>query len=335
MTTLVPLVDLTRGGLLECRHLGAVAVVDTHGRLLAHAGDAHWRSFSRSTLKPLQALPLMASGAADRLGLTPPQIAMLCASHSGEPQHAEPVQAMLDRIGLTREALQCGCYAPIFTELGIAAPAGFVPDARHHNCSGKHAGFLAYCRDRGLPVDDYLAFGHPLQQAIRRDVAHVVGLDEQALGAGTDGCSAPNYAMPLAHLARGIARLASGARDAEFGESFARLADAMASYPELVSGQRRSDLAFMRAGRGDWVSKVGVDGMQVLGSRSRGQAFALKVLDGNLTAAFAATVEVLDQLGWLDDAQRTELAPWRAAVIHSARGQAVGERRAVFQLQRV
>lgn len=333
MTTLVPLIDLMRGGLLECRHFGAVAVADAQGRLLAHAGDAYWRSFTRSTLKPLQALALMASGAADRMGFGPAQIAMLCASHNGEPMHVAQVQSMLEQAGLTRDALQCGCHAPIFTELGLAAPAGFVPDARHHNCSGKHAGFLACCVDQGWPVHDYLAPGHPLQRAIRQQVARVVGLDEQALAAGTDGCSAPNYAMPLMHLARGVARLASGARDAEFGPSLGRLADAMTAHPELVSGQRRSDLAFMQAGRGDWVSKVGADGMQVLGSRSRGQAFALKIIDGNKTALFAATVEVLAQLGWLDEAQRAELAPWRAAEILSARGQVVGERRPAFRLQ--
>lgn len=333
MGTLVPLVDLTRGGLLECRHFGAVAVTDAQGRLLAHAGDAYWQSFTRSTLKPMQALALMASGVADRMGFAPAQIAMLCASHSGEPMHVAQVQSMLERAGLTHEALQCGCQVPIFTELGLPAPAGLVPDARHHNCSGKHAGFLACCVDQGWPIADYLAPGHPLQQLIRLQVARMVGLDTQALGQGTDGCSAPNYAMPLAHLARGVARLASGARDAEFGDSLGRLADAMTAHPELVSGQRRSDLAFMQAGRGDWVSKIGADGMQVLGSRSRGQAFALKISDGNKTALYAATVEVLEQLGWLDDAQRAALAPWRAAEILSARGQVVGERRAVLRLQ--
>lgn len=334
MPDLVPLVDLTRNGLLECRHFGAIAVCDAAGRLVAQAGDPHWVSFTRSTIKALQALPLLESGAADRLGLAAEQLALLCASHSGEPAHVAQVQTLLDRAGQPHTALQCGCHAPIFTELGIAAPADLVPDARHHNCSGKHAGFLAYCADQGLPVADYLDPGHPLQRAVRHHLAQAVGLPEAQLLVGTDGCSAPNYALPLAHLARAYARLASGVRDAQFGASFERLADAMTAHPDLVSGQRRNDLAFMRAGRGDWVAKIGADGMQVLASRSRGQAFALKVVDGNKTALHAATVEVMAQLGWLDDVQRAELAPWRAGDIVNARGRVVGARQPVFALQR-
>ncbi|HSV45864.1 MAG TPA: asparaginase, partial [Ramlibacter sp.] len=151
---------------------------------------------------------------------------------------------------------------------------------------------------------------------------------------GIDGCSAPNYAMPLANLARGYARPASGGADTEFGESFAQLADAMTAHPELVSGTARSDLAFMRAGRGDWVTKAGADGVQAFASRNRQQAFALKISDGSKVALFAATIAVLDQLGWLDARQREELRPWRAEAIANARGTQVGERKAVFRLGR-
>jgi L-asparaginase II len=138
--------------------------------------------------------------------------------------------------------------------------------------------------------------------------------------------------MPLAALARSYARLASGERDVEFGDCFAPLASAMTAHPELVSGTRRNDEAFMRAGRGDWVTKVGADGVQVVGSKSRQQALAIKVSDGNMSALYAATVEVLDQLGWLDDDQREALAPWRAAELRSVRGAVVGGRRPVFTL---
>jgi L-asparaginase II len=185
---------------------------------------------------------------------------------------------------------------------------------------------------QGWPVGNYLAPGHPLQQAIRREVARVVGLSAEDLKIGIDGCSAPNYAMPLAHLARGYARLASGVADEEFGESFAQLADAMTAHPDLVSGTARADQAFMRAGRGDWVVKAGADGMQAFASRSRKQAFALKISDGNKVAVIAATVAVLDQLGWLDARQREDLRPWRSEAIANARGTQVGERKPAFTL---
>ncbi len=330
----VPLIELTRGGTLECQHFGSVAVVDTQGRLLAHAGNPYFLTFSRSTLKALQALPFMQSGGAQQFGFTPPQIAMLCASHNGEDMHVAQADSMLAKAGLKYPALRCGCHVPgIFTLREVAPPEGLLFDERHNNCSGKHAGFLAYCVQHGLSLDDYIAPQHPLQQAIRRDVARAVGMDANDFKMGIDGCSAPNYALPLAHLARGYARLASGLRDSEFGESFSALGEAMTAHPDMVSGTGRNDLAFMRAGRGDWVSKIGADGVQVIGSKSRGEALALKIIDANKPAVFAATVEVLDQLGWLDDAQREELKPWRAQDIVNARGLLVGARQSAFRLQ--
>jgi L-asparaginase II len=334
MSDLVPVVELLRGGTLECIHFGAIAVSDSRGRPVAHAGDPHWVTFTRSTLKALQALPFLEAGGPQAFGFTPRDVAMMCASHNGEPMHVAQVEGMLDKAGLDYRTLQCGCHVPLFVELRVApAPAPGEYDERHNNCSGKHAGFLAFCVQQGWPVGSYLAPGHPAQQAIRRDVARAVGLAPGGMKIGIDGCSAPNYAMPLSHLARGYARLASGLADPEFGASFAQLADAMTSHPELVSGTGRNDLAFMRAGRGDWVTKAGADGVQVVASKSRGQALALKISDGNKTALFAATVAALDQLGWLDSRQREELRPWRAEAIANARGTQVGERRPAFQLE--
>ena len=332
-TRLAPLVETTRGGTLECLHFGALAVADATGRVVARAGDPHWVTFTRSTLKPLQALPFVRAGGARHFGLSTANLALLCASHNGEPMHVAQVDEILARAGVDYRRLQCGCHPPMAGELGPPPPLPATVDERHHNCSGKHSGFLAYCVQHGVSLATYLDPGHPLQQAIRRDVAAAVGLDEQQLARGIDGCSAPNYAMPLAQLARGFARLATGARDAQFGKSFEALAAAMTAQPELVSGTGRSDAAFMRAGRGDWVSKVGADGVQVVASRSRGEALALKIIDGSKLALYAATVEALDQLGWLDAQQREELAPWRWGVIASVKGAPVGERRAVFGLE--
>ena len=331
---LEPLIELSRGGVPECLHFGAIAVVDRHGKLLAQAGDPHWLSFTRSTLKAMQALPFLQSGGAAQFGFDTQQLAMLCASHNGEDMHVAQAQAMLDKAGLGTRSLRCGCHLPgVFAALETCPPPGFVYDERHNNCSGKHAGFLAYCVQHGLALDRYEDPLHPLQVAVWQAVARATGMDENALKIGVDGCSAPNYAMPLANLAWGYARLASGQRDGEFGESFALLADAMTRHPDLVSGTGRNDLAFMRAGRGDWVTKIGADGVQAVASKSRGEAFAIKIIDANKPALHATTVEVLAQLGWLDDAQREQLHPWRARDIVNARGLRVGERKPLFQLQ--
>ena len=330
---LVPLIELSRDGTPECLHFGAVAVVNRHGKLLAQAGDPSWRTFSRSTLKALQALPFMQGGGPAHFGFMPEQIAMLCASHNGEDSHVAQTSTMLGKVGLATSALRCGCHVPgLFAALETCPPQGAVFDERHNNCSGKHAGFLAYCVQHGLTLDDYIDPAHPLQVAIRRDVARATGMDANDFRMGIDGCSAPNYDLPLHNLAWGYARLASGAQDAEFGQSFALLAEAMTSHPDLVSGTGRNDLAFMQAGRGDWVSKIGADGVQVVGSKSRSEAFAIKIIDANKPALHAASVEVLDQLGWLDDAQREMLLAWRAQDIVNARGLTVGRRSPIFKL---
>jgi L-asparaginase II len=329
-----PLIELTRGGTLENQHFGSVAVVNTHGQLRAFAGDPHWLTFTRSTLKALQALPFMEAGGPRHFGFAQEHVAMLCASHNGEAKHVQAAQGMLERCAQTYKALRCGCHVPYHFEIAGKSPGPLESfDERYNNCSGKHAGFVAYCVQHGHSLDNYEAFDHPLQQAIRRDVARTVGMDANDLKAGVDGCSAPNYAMPLLKLATGYARLASGAQDSEFGESFAQLSTAMTSRPDIVSGTGRNDLAFMQAGGSDWVAKVGADGVQVVGSKSRGEAFAIKIIDANKPALFAASVEVMEQLGWLDDVQREALRPWRAQPIINARGLLVGERRPAFTLQ--
>lgn len=331
---LAPLIQLTRGGLQENLHLGAIAVVNTRGQLLASAGDPHWQTFTRSTLKALQALPFVEGGGPAHFGFTQAEVALLCASHNGEDMHVNAANTMLDKAGQSYKSLRCGCHVPLgFTFFDKSAPDGAVFTEAHNNCSGKHAGFVAHCVQHGLPLDDYAAPDHPLQAAIRRDVARAAGMNEQDLKMGIDGCSAPNYAMPLSKLAYSYARLASGTQDAEFGASFALLSEAMTSHPDMVSGTGRNDLAFMQTGRGDWVSKVGADGVQVVGSKARGEAFAIKIIDGNRPALFAASVEVMDQLGWLDDAQREALKPWRAQSIINACDLLVGERLPIFKLQ--
>ena len=315
---LAPLIQLTRGGTPECLHFGAIAVVNRTGQLKAFAGDPHLVTFTRSTLKALQALPFVEAGGPAQFGFTQAENALLCASHNGEAMHVDGANRMLVKAGHTYKTLRCGCHVPLlFSYFDKGAPEGATYTEAHNNCSGKHAGFVAYC----------------VQHGIARDVARAVGMEVQDMPRGIDGCSAPNFAMPISNLARGYARLASGAQDAEFGASFALLSEAMTAHPEMVSGTGRNDLDFMRVGRGDWVSKVGADGVQVVGSKSRGEAFALKIIDGNKPALFAASVEILDQLGWLDDAQRAALQPWRAAEIRNARGLLVGERLPVFQLE--
>ncbi|HYM48581.1 MAG TPA: asparaginase, partial [Burkholderiaceae bacterium] len=258
----VPLVETTRGGTTECVHYGSIAVVDAQGRLVASAGDPDSLNFTRSALKPLQALPFVEDGGLAHFGFGSHELAVMCASHSGEAMHVSVVQRILARIDLDETALQCGCHPPsYFAATETPAPVGATWSTLHHNCSGKHAGFLAYCRMHALPTENYLDSGHPLQQRIRTATARFAHGDPIALG--IDGCSAPNFAMPLKRLAQLYAHIA-----AEDSPETHAITFAMGHHPDLVSGTRRADLAIMQSGRGDWISKAGADGMQAIGVRS-------------------------------------------------------------------
>jgi L-asparaginase II len=327
------LVEHTRGPLAEIVHAGAIAVVNAQGVVQASVGDPHAMAFTRSTLKPFQALPFLQGGGIQHFGFSLAQTALLCASHNGEDMHVAQVDGMLRKIGHTHTSLQCGCHVPLrFSYGGLTPPADLQYDERHNNCSGKHTGFVAFCEQHGLGLENHLAPQHPLQVAIHQTVMRVARCDSSSLVAGTDGCSAPNYAMPLSKLALCFARLASGAQDAEFGEHFALLAQAIGTHPEMVSGTGRNDLAFTQAGRGDWITKIGADGVQVIASIRRREAIAIKVISGHMPALYAAAVATMDQLGWLDATQREALSPWAQQTLRNARGVQVGEVKPVFRL---
>ncbi len=320
----VPLAAVTRGDAVDSLHVGSIAIVDRHGRLLHAAGDPDVLTMTRSALKPFQAMPFVAGGGLERFRYSPVETAMLCASHSGEPRHVAAAADMLAKAGNTADDLQCGAHVPRFYE-----ERGLVPPAPPHsplanNCSGKHSGMLAYCVQCGLPKESYLDIGHPLQQAIRRAVAHFTSTPEADLVAGIDGCSAPNYAVPLERLALAFARLAARHDDAVFGRAPQVLADAMTAHPEMVSGEGRSDLALMRAGRGDWVAKIGAEGVQGIGLRAAGVGIAIKVADGNKRVLRPVIASILEQLQLLDARSRAELAEWFEPVIRNHRGIATG-----------
>ncbi len=322
----VPIAVSTRGGHIENVYFGSIAVVDHDGRLLASVGDVEFPIFTRSALKPLQALPLVSNPRFADYGLSAAEIALLCASHNGEPIHAETAARLLAKIGLTDTALQCGCHVPYWYQWSGERPD---PDRRwsalYHNCSGKHSGMLLEAHLLAAPTETYLEPGHPVQRAIREAVAYGCGIaDAATMPWGTDGCSAPNYAVSLRALARAFAWMSRTDPDPRYGSAPRTIIDAMAAHPEMVSGFGRNDLALARAGRGDWANKVGAEGVQTLVSRSRGIALAAKVSDGNLRALMVAFCAVLDQLGLADDEARAALADWAVVPIKSIRGVEVG-----------
>jgi len=326
------LVEVTRGGRVESEHRGAIAVVDAAGKLIAYAGDVQLVSYLRSSAKPFQLLPLIESGAADRFSFTDAELAIIAGSHSGEPRHVAAVQSILNKIGLSESALQCGIHVP-FSPGAVKAlrDAGRDPTELYNNCSGKHAGMLAQAIDRGLSTTDYLDPQHPVQLAIRQRLAELGEIAADQIDVGVDGCSAPCFAMPLRASALAFAKLA----DAKAGP-LQRVARVMMTYPEMVAGKGRLDTDLMRAAPGLVVSKGGAEGyhgMGLVAENGPALGVAIKIGDGDgRRGGHPVVIEVLRQLGVLDEAALAALQSYRTWKITNHRGLEVGEVRANFRV---
>jgi L-asparaginase II len=326
----IPLVELTRGDVVESRHRGALAVVDAQGRLLAAAGDPQQLAYLRSAAKPFQALPTVDAGALDFYGLDSQALALMCASHHGTEEHVAVVQHVLDAIGVDKGALRCGVHWPVDEAASRRlAAAGLEPDARHNNCSGKHAGMLTLARFLGLDDLDYTRPDHPVQTTILARLAAMAGLEPVAIHVAPDGCTVPAFALPLANAALAFARLIDPAAPA----ACRRIVDAMQTHPHLVSGHGALDDTLMRAGAGALVSKGGAEGYQGLGIRTpdgRSVGVALKIEDGNARAKGPLLVAVLEALRLVEPAVQARLESLRRPSIMNHRQQVVGEMRAVL-----
>jgi L-asparaginase II len=330
----VPLVVATRGNGIECVHYGSVAVVDRSGSLVAGVGATEFMTFARSSLKPFQVMPLLSHPEFDRFGFTAAEIAVFCASHSGEPRHVQTVLTALEKAGCRKEDLRCGIHAPMYIDaLGELPLRDDVFTPLHNNCSGKHAAMLALARLLGAPPGEYLDAEHPVQVQIRNAVAWFAELDVARLERGVDGCGAPAYALPLASLARAHARLATAATDERYGEAPRRIYDAMHAHPAMVSGFKRLDLALTMAGRGEWVTKGGAEGVQAIAVRSRGLGVAVKIADGAARARNVAAVEVMRQLGLLGDIEGTPLSGFARPAVTNWHAVEVGRLEPVFTLR--
>ena len=303
------LVEVTRGAMVESRHRASFAVCDSDGKVVLSAGDVERPIYARSALKPLQAIPLVETGAADRWGLGATEIALACASHSGEARHVETVAAWLAQIGLSEADLECGPHLPYD---GPACEAllrsGGQPSQLHNNCSGKHSGFLSTAVHCGHPTAGYIAFEHPVQQRILGVVETMCGLDLSDAPRGIDGCGIPVIGIPLGNLALGMARLVDAHDQPEARQAAAgRIVAAMVAEPFMVAGTGCVTTLVMEATKGKAVVKIGAEGVYCGALPELGLGLALKVEDGASRAAEFLVVQLLERLGVLDDGARADL----------------------------
>ncbi|HSL46904.1 MAG TPA: asparaginase [Anaerolineales bacterium] len=348
-----PLFEVTRGDITESIHYGSIAVVDANGKLISAYGDPKAVAFLRSSAKPFQVIPFVEHGGVEYFKFTPRELSIACASHEGSDLHVQTVTALQEKIGVQESHLQCGVHMPgdvnAFKALIVNQKQ---PTQNQNNCSGKHTAMLAYARMRGLRLENYLDLDHPIQQEILATFSEMCQLPVNKIELGTDGCSAPNFAVPLHNAALAMARLCDPRELSETRASACRkVTSAMSNHPEMVSAYGEFDEQLMRVGAGRIVCKRGAEGYQiigllpgVLGPDSPGIGIALKVLDGDPSRTAldmthstrvrpAVALEILRQLGAFSSEQEQALAAFGPVKpIKNHRGIITGQSRPVFEL---
>ncbi len=325
------LAKVIRGDTVESIHRGHIIVIDGEGNVVASVGDPQTVTFFRSACKPFQAMPLITSGAADAFGSSEEEIALACASHSGESRHVRIAQVMLERVGLTESYLRCGTHLPFYEkEAERMMRAGEFPNQLHNNCSGKHAAMLAFAKHIDADLSSYEAIDHPVQQAILAAVAEFAEVPESQIALAVDGCAAPNFALPVHAMARSFLNLISPPETFDDASRSAanRIVSAMTKFPELIGGSERLDTMLMQAAEGRIISKVGADGVWLCGvlpceQWPTGLGIALKVEDGDdKRARPVVAIAILRGLGILTAGDLSEVSPMP---IRNRRGENVGQ----------
>ncbi|MEA2668539.1 MAG: hypothetical protein QOJ33_1473 [Chloroflexota bacterium] len=324
----VPLLRVERGEVEEGLQRGHLAAVDAGGTLVASAGDPSRLTYFRSCAKPFQAIAALRTGIVERFGLTTEHVAIICASHNGEPRHIAVVRDLLSHIEIDESALQCGAHWPYDESAASAVRREMAePLAVFNNCSGKHSGMLAAARVLQAPLETYLEPSHPVQQRIRQVVEEFTGCATTDVVYGIDGCSAPNAAVPLAAMARSFARLVTS------DDAAARTAvEAMTTHPFLVGGTRRFDTALMEVTKGRVLAKGGAAGAHCSADRRSGIGLALKLDDVDGTWVSAAVMAALTDLGWLAPAEQHALDRFAHPTLRNHKGLEVGRVRPLLHL---
>jgi L-asparaginase II len=323
----VPAVATRRGTRVESVHAVAACVADEDGAIVVKIGTVETPVFLRSSAKPFIAAAAVRAGVLERFGFGDRELALMCASHNGEPAHVELVASMLERIGASVADLRCGAHAPSYEPAAqVLATRGEAPSALHNNCSGKHAGILALARVLGAPLEGYVEPDHPAQRAILALCGRVSDDVFEGDRLGVDGCGIPVYATTLRQAALSFARLATlrGVDDAD-ATALARVTAAMAAEPWYVGGTGRFDTDLIRATDGRVVAKAGAEAVHCDALLDAGLGLALKVLDGGRRAAAPATLALLDALRVLEPNARTALAPHARVAVRNVAGAVVGE----------
>lgn len=330
------LAKVYRGNTVESQHCGSVAVVDSKGKLIYSFGDPYFVTYLRSSAKPFQVIPLITSGAAREFGLTQKEIVIISGSHNGQKIHTDTVKSILKKIGLSEKNLQCGVHIPhYYTANNIIPPPGKKFTQVNHNCSGKHAGMLGLCVFFGWDIKNYRDRNHPVQKMILKAISGICRHPEKKIGIGIDGCGVPVHAMPLYNMALGFSNLVNySSEEPKTSRAYELIVDSMNKYPEMVSGEGRSDLALAEASDGNIIAKAGGEALSCSGVLSKSWGVAVKIADGGQRAIGPAVIETFRQMGLLNRKQVARMPKFTRPIIKNFRGDEVGFVKAEFELKR-
>jgi len=328
------LVEVLRGQMVESRHRASIAVVDAHGGIVHAWGDVEQAIYGRSAIKPLLAIPLVESGAADRYGLSEAEISLATASHSSQPRHVETVTAWLTRVGLSPDDLECGAHWPYHEpSMRAMVKAGQEPNRAHNNCSGKHAGFLTTALHLGEPTKGYIQYEHPVQQRLLGILEQMSGCELGDVPRGIDGCGIPVIAIPIANTAFAFAQMADPHHLPEKrAAACRRILAAMMAEPFMVAGTDRFCTQVMEVIPGRAAIKTGAEGVYCGAVPGMGLGICIKVEDGAGRAAEVAMGQVLRHLGAIDEAEAAKLARVLQPEIRNWAGTPAGQLRPSAEL---
>ncbi len=332
-----PLAVATRNDYIESIHYGYITIVDASGKILYSLGNPKTKIYFRSSAKPIQAIPLLQSGAAEAFGFSLQEIALVCASHSGQNYHQQATTDILRRLNLEPKHLHCGIMIPYNEEEHQRIVRDHtVPTVLHCSCSGKHAGILALSKYRGYAIDHYEDFSHPVQGEILEAIAYFADESADSIPRGKDGCGIPIYLLPMDKIALTYANLIQWSKDSQhrYHRACKTVVNAMTQFPEMVSGDHEFCTELMQNTGNKIIGKVGSEAVYCLGIQNGSLGVCIKIVDGNERAIYPVVIEVLKSLGILNDKELAMLKEWHRPLLKNNLDEVIGEIVPVFDLNK-
>lgn len=332
----LPLIEVSRGEVVECIHRGDIAVVNSEGKLLFHSGDPYKLTYMRSAAKPIQALNAIISGAVERFSITPKELAVISSSHYAETFHLEAVESILNKIGLNHHHIFGGTVTSLNKEYSYKLAWDRIKlTPAFSDCSGKHAGMLAVCQHKDYPIKNYFDTKHPCQLEIKKILSNICIIDEDEIKIGVDGCSAPVHALPLYNMALGYSRFTNPVTlDKIYTTATAKIFDAMNKYPEMISGTGGFCTELIKHTNGKLIGKIGAEGVYCVGHKEAKLGFAMKIESGSMAVLPPVVISILKQLNLISKEESTQLEKFENMDNINDVKTVVGEIRPVFNLSK-